>query len=116
MQGGILVIDEADASIHLMALMNIITLFHNDELNIHNAQLVCNTHNPIFLNSNLFRPDEIKFVVRDEKIHCSTHYSLSDFDTAGEKGVRKGDNYLKNYYVDCYGEIKDIALHLSFNI
>ena len=31
-----------------MALMNIVTIFHNDELNIHNAQLVFNTHNPIF--------------------------------------------------------------------
>jgi AAA15 family ATPase/GTPase len=50
-RGGILVVDEFDASIHPMALMNIITLFHNDELNTHKAQLVFNTHNPIFLNS-----------------------------------------------------------------
>ncbi len=34
-----------------MALMNIITVFHNDELNTNNAQLIFNTHNPIFLNS-----------------------------------------------------------------
>jgi len=109
-QGGILIVDEFDASIHPMALMNIITLFHNDELNIYNAQLVFNTHNPIFLNSNLFRRDEIKFVDRDESTHCSTHYSLSDFGTAGAKGVRKSDDYMKNYFVDRYGAIKSIDL------
>lgn len=109
-EGGILVVDEFDASIHLMALMNIITLFHNDELNTHNAQLVFNTHNPIFLNSNLFRRDEIKFVDRDDETHCSTHYSLSDFGTAGAKGVRLSEDYMKNYFVDRYGAIKSIDL------
>ena len=110
MQGGVLVVDEFDASIHPMALMNIITLFHNDELNTHKAQLVFNTHNPIFLNSNLFRRDEIKFVDRDDETHCSTHYSLSDFGTAGAKGVRMTEDYLKNYFVDRYGAIKSIDL------
>lgn len=109
-QGGILVVDEFDASIHPMALMNIITLFHNDELNTHRAQLVFNTHNPIFLNSNLFRRDEIKFVDRDDETHCSTHYSLSDFGTAGVNGVRKTEDYMKNYFVDRYGAIKSIDL------
>ena len=109
-RGGILVIDEFDASIHPMALMNIITIFHNDELNTRHAQLVFNTHNPIFLNSNLFRRDEIKFVDRDEETHCSTHYSLSDFGTAGPKGVRKTEDYMKNYFVDRYGAINTIDL------
>lgn len=109
-EGGILVVDEFDASIHPMALMNIITLFHNDELNTHNAQLVFDTHNPIFLNSNLFRRDEIKFVDRDDETHCSTHYSLSDFGTAGAKGVRLSEDYMKNYFVDRYGAIKSIDL------
>lgn len=109
-QGGVLVVDEFDASIHPMALMNIVTIFHNDELNIHNAQLVFNTHNPIFLNPNLFRRDEIKFVNRDDETHCSTHYSLSDFGTAGTSGVRKTDDYMKNYFVDRYGAIKSIDL------
>jgi len=109
-KGGVLIVDEFDASIHPMALMNIITLFHNDELNTHRAQLVFNTHNPIFLNSNLFRRDEIKFVDRDDESHCSTHYSLSDFGTAGANGVRKTEDYMKNYFIDRYGAIKSIDL------
>lgn len=49
--GGTLIVDEFDASIHPMALMSIINVFHNDDVNIHHAQLIFNTHNPIFLNS-----------------------------------------------------------------
>lgn len=106
--GGTLVVDEFDASIHPMALMSIINVFHNDDINIHHAQLVFNTHNPIFLNSNLFRRDEIKFVERDDESHFSTLYSLSDFGTTGEKGVRKHEDYMKNYFISQYGGIKDI--------
>ena len=100
--------DEFDASIHPMALMNIINIFHNDELNPNHAQLIFNTHNPIFLNANLFRRDEIKFVERNEEDHCSLHYALSDFGTAGKMGVRMSSDYMKGYFVNRYGAIKDI--------
>ena len=40
----------------------------------------------------------------------STHYFLSDFGTAGAKGVRKSDDYMKNYFVDRYGAIKSVDL------
>lgn len=106
--GGTLVVDEFDASIHPMALMSIINVFHNDDINIHHAQLIFNTHNPIFLNSNLFRRDEIKFVEREDESHYSTLYALSDFGTTGENGVRKHEDYMKNYFISQYGAIKDI--------
>lgn len=106
--GGTLVVDEFDASIHPMALMSIINIFHNNDINIHHAQLVFNTHNPIFLNSNLFRRDEIKFVERDDENHYSILYALSDFGTSGDKGVRKNEDYMKNYFSGQYGAIKDI--------
>lgn len=106
--GGTLIVDEFDASIHPIALMNIINIFHNDDINIHHAQLIFNTHNPIFLNSNLFRRDEIKFVERDDENHFSTLYALSDFGTSGDKGVRKHEDYMKNYFINQYGAVKDI--------
>ncbi|MCG8483837.1 MAG: ATP-binding protein [Clostridia bacterium] len=106
--GGTLVVDEFDASLHPMAVMSIINIFHNDDINTKNAQLIFNTHNPIFLNSNLFRRDEIKFVERDDRTHCSTHYSLSDFGTSGDNGVRKHEDYLKHYFISKYGAIKDV--------
>ena len=52
LNGATLVVDELDASLHPMAIMSIVNIFHNDEINKKNAQLIFNTHNPIFLNSN----------------------------------------------------------------
>jgi hypothetical protein len=106
--GATLIVDEFDASIHPMALMNIINIFHNDDINKNHAQLIFNTHNPIFLNSNLFRRDEIKFVERNDDTSYSEIYALSDFGTSAEKGVRKREDYMKNYFVCKYGAIKDI--------
>lgn len=104
--GATLVVDELDASIHPMAIMNIINIFHNDEINTKGAQLIFNTHNPIFLNNALLRRDEIKFVEKEE--NGSIHYSLSDFGTNGNKGVRNTEDYMKNYFVNKYGAIRDI--------
>ena len=106
--GGTLVMDEFDASLHPMAVMSIINIFHNDEINKNHAQLIFNTHNPIFLDSNLFRRDEIKFVERDDETHISELYSLSDFGTDGKSGVRKSDDYMKHYFMDRYGAIRDV--------
>ena len=106
--GGTLFVDEFDASLHPMALMSIINIFHNNEINKRHAQLIFNTHNPIFLNRNLFRRDEIKFVDRNETDHISELYSLADFGTSGKNGVRKNDDYMKNYFIDRYGAIRDL--------
>ena len=106
LKGCTLIMDEFDASIHPMALMNIINIFHNDELNKKNAQLIFNTHNPIFLDASLLRRDEIKFVERDDSTGRSSLYALSDFRTAA--GYRKGEDYMNNYFVSRYGAIKDI--------
>ena len=106
--GAVLIVDEFDASIHPMALNSIINVFHNDDINVKHAQLIFNTHNPIFLNSNIFRRDEIKFVEREEDTNQSILYALSDFGTTGDKGVRQHEDYMKNYFVGRYGAIKDI--------
>lgn len=104
--GQTLIIDEFDASIHPMALMSIINVFHNDEINKNGAQLVFNTHNPIFLDRNLYRRDEIKLLERDEETNNSNLYSLSDFGTSGPNGVRNTADYMKNYFINRYGAIK----------
>ncbi len=112
--GAALVVDEFDASIHPIALMNILNLFHNDEINVKHAQLIFNTHNPIFLNSNLLRRDEIKFVERDSADYTSILFALSDYGTSGENGVRKNDDYLKSYLSNQYGGIVDIDFSSVF--
>lgn len=110
MTGATLVVDEFDASIHPKAVASIINIFHDDNINKNKAQLIFNTHNPTFLNPNLFRRDEIKFVARDEN-GISEHYSLSDFKTAGRNGVRKNDDFLSNYMDSRYGAINDVELY-----
>jgi AAA15 family ATPase/GTPase len=108
LNGGTLIVDEFDSALHPMAVMSIVNLFHNNDLNKKNAQLIFNTHNPIFLNANLFRRDEIKFVERKEQTHESIHYSLSDFGTSGDNAVRMHGDYIKNYFIGRYGAIMDM--------
>ncbi len=112
--GGTIIIDEFDASLHPMVLMSIITAFHNPDINKTQAQLIFNTHNPIFLNSNLFRRDEIKFVEKSEENKTSSIYSLADFKTSGPAGVRKGEDYMRNYFINNYGAVKDIDFSTLF--
>ncbi|MCD8027285.1 MAG: ATP-binding protein [Erysipelotrichaceae bacterium] len=45
--GSVLILDEFDAHIHPMAIMSIVNIFHDDEINKNHAQLIFNTHNPI---------------------------------------------------------------------
>ncbi|MBR0099638.1 MAG: ATP-binding protein [Treponema sp.] len=107
--GGVLLIDEFDTSLHPMVVMNIINIFHDDTINKNHAQLIFNTQNPIFLNNNLFRRDEIKFVERSDENNFSELYSLSDFGTKGTN-ARKGKDYMNNYFMSKYGAIRDIDL------
>ena len=100
--------DELDASLHPMLVMNLISLFHNDEVNKNQAQLIFNTHNPIYLNNKLLRRDEIKFVERDKNTKSSSLYALSDFKTNGETSVRKTSDYMKNYFTNRYGAIENV--------
>lgn len=107
-QGAVLVMDELDSSLHPMIVMNLISIFHNDGVNTNGAQIIFNTHNPIYLNHNLLRRDEIKFVERDKETKSSTLYALSDFKANGEASVRKTSDYMKNYFISRYGAIEDI--------
>lgn len=107
-KGAVLVMDEMDASLHPMIIMNLISIFHNDGVNKNGAQIIFNTHNPIYLNHNLLRRDEIKFVERDNESKSSSLYALSDFKANGEASVRKTSDYMKNYFINRYGAIVDI--------
>lgn len=109
-EGAALVMDELDASLHPMIIMNIISIFHNDDINKKGAQLIFNTHNPIYLNHKLLRRDEIKFVERDAATKSSSLYALSDFKANGEASVRKTSDYMKNYFINRYGAIVDMDL------
>ncbi|TCL56029.1 hypothetical protein EDC14_105210 [Hydrogenispora ethanolica] len=103
--GSVLVVDELDASLHPDLVAAIVSVFNNPKLNTNGAQLIFNTHNPIYLNKNIFRRDQILFVAKDRDTYESELYSLADFKTYGEKAVRDDERFMKNYLAGKYGAI-----------
>ncbi len=101
-KGGVFVIDEFDAAIHPELVKGIISLFNDPSVNINGAQLIFTTHNPIYLNNQIFRRDQIKFVEKDKDTYESIIYSLADF---GSTDVRNDQNYLINYFKGKYGTL-----------
>jgi uncharacterized protein len=100
--GSTLILDEFDSSINPELIVGIIKVFDNPKINKKGAQLIFTTHNPIYLNKNLFRRDEILFVEKDSKTYESKIYSLDDFN------IRNDEVYLKNYLSGKYVDIPSI--------
>jgi AAA15 family ATPase/GTPase len=112
--GNTLVVDELDSSMHTSTIVSLISVFHNDDINVKHAQLVFSTHNPIYLSTHLFRRDEIKFVDRDEETNSSIHYTLTDISGSGAFRVRKKEDVLKNYLSGEYGAFKLLSFSEVF--
>ncbi|MEI6286605.1 MAG: ATP-binding protein [Bacillota bacterium] len=107
-KGYCLVVDELDSSLHPDLMAGIIRVFNNPEINTKGAQLIFTTHNPVLLNKNLFRKDQIVFVSKDKETFESEVYSLADFKTYGENAVRGDEVYLKNYINGKYGALPSV--------
>ena len=97
--GGSLIIDEFDSSLHPEIVKGIIALFNDSTVNTKGTQLIFTTHNPIYLNKEMFRRDQIFFVEKDRFNYQSTLYTLTDF---GSEEVRNDENYLINYFKGKY--------------
>lgn len=98
-EGKTLFIDEIDKSLHPILVEHIIKKFYNEEINKHNAQLICNTHETNLLNLDIFRRDEIMFTEKENKTGISTLYSLAEFSP------RKDENIEKAYLLGRFGAI-----------
>ena len=109
--GMVLFIDELDAKLHPLLTRYIINLFHKEETNIGNGQLIYSTHDTVNLNKDTFRRDEIWFAEKD-KDGISTIYSLSDYKINDTK-VRNDATYNKDYLSGRYGAIPVLE---DFNI
>ncbi len=103
-QGKVAVIDEIDRSLHPMLVRYIVELFHNPKVNIHNAQLLFNTHDTNLLSLDIFRRDQIYFVEKDYSKGTTELYSLDEFS------VRKQENIRKGYLQGRYGSIPFLGL------
>ncbi len=78
-EGRTVFVDELDISFHSLMTEYLIQLFHNPEINKHNAQLIFSTHDTSMLKSELFRRDQIWFTEKDH-FGGSNIYSLSEFE------------------------------------
>ncbi len=97
--GEILIVDELANKLHPNLVCKLVEIFNSKERNPKNAQLIFNTHDTNLLSSGLFRRDQIWFTEKN-RYGASSLYSLSDF-----KGVRKDEDYEKNYVRGKYGAI-----------
>ncbi len=80
--GGILIIDELENSLHPKLSRFLVNLFHYNESNPKNAQLILATHETNLLDKSLFRKDQIWLTEKDEQGRTEL-FSLSDIEGLG---------------------------------
>lgn len=106
--GGILVIDELDASLHPLLTLSITRLFNSTEHNPKNAQLIFSTHDTNLFSYGKFRRDQIYFIEKDKNF-SSDLYSLVEYKGDGGIKVRKDRKFEKDYIQGKYGAIPFIG-------
>jgi AAA15 family ATPase/GTPase len=107
--GGVLVIDELDASLHPLLTLAITKLFNSNEHNPKDAQLIFATHDTNLLSYGNYRRDQIYFVEKDQ-YGASDLYSLVEYKEEGaSKAVRKDRSFEKDYIHGRYGAIPFIG-------
>jgi AAA15 family ATPase/GTPase len=104
MNGGVLVVDELDASLHPLLTLAITKLFNSNEHNPKNAQLIFATHDTNLLHYGEYRRDQIYFVEKDQ-YGASDLYSLVEY----KETVRNDRSFEKDYIQGRYGAIPFIG-------
>lgn len=93
-----LIIDELECSLHPKLTRLIIKLFHSEQTNPKNAQLIFATHDQTIFSPKFFRRDQLWMVSKND-VGSSELYSLSDFR------VRPDSSYDKDYMQGRYGAV-----------
>jgi len=106
--GGILVIDELDASLHPLLTLSITRLFNSKEHNSKNAQLIFSSHDTNLFSYGKYRRDQIYFIEKDKNF-SSNLYSLVEYKGDGGITVRKDRKFEKDYIQGKYGAIPYIG-------
>ncbi|MCG3676220.1 AAA family ATPase [Aliarcobacter butzleri] len=107
--GNVLVIDELHDNFHPLMVKFLIDMFHNNDMNKSNAQLIFTTHETSVLNQNIFRRDQIWFCEKQNR--ATTLYPLTDFSP--RKGV---EDLEKGYLSGRYGALpffQDISMAMG---
>ncbi len=98
-KGGLLCIDELEASLHPMIALEILRLFNDPAHNVRGAQLLFTTHDTNLLGNVLgespLRRDQIWFTEKDAT-GATKLYPLTDFHPRKEENLERG--YLQGRY------------------
>lgn len=97
--GYVLVIDELHDNLHPLIVKFLVKLFHSEDTNPKNAQLIFSTHDTSILNQEIFRRDQIWFCDKDSN-QATRLYPLTDFSP--RKGV---ENLERGYLSGRYGAL-----------
>lgn len=98
-KGYVLVIDELHDNLHPKMVKYLVDLFHNDETNPNNAQLIFTTHETSILNQEVFRRDQVWFCEKDKE-QATTLYPLTDFSPRKDR-----ENIEQGYLSGRYGAL-----------
>ena len=101
--GKVICADEFDSHLHPMLLMFLVGLFHNPEVNTHNAQLVMSLHTTELLSLKVMRRDQIYFIEKNPDTFASELYSLDEFSPRTREDVRKA------YLLGRYGSVPHLG-------
>lgn len=105
--GGLLVVDEVDSSLHPHLTARLINLFRDAETNPGHAQLLFTSHDATLLDDEILARDEIWFVEKDPDSGATKLYPLTDFRP------RKYENVEGRYLAGGYGAVP-VLTHTRF--
>jgi hypothetical protein len=103
--GGVLVIDEVDSSLHPRLTGRLLEMFKNPETNARNAQLVVACQDATLLGRDLgedILPRDAVWFVKKDRNGMTTLYPLSDFKP------RKDENTERRYLSGSYGAVAQL--------
>ncbi|MBN2327208.1 MAG: ATP-binding protein [Candidatus Omnitrophica bacterium] len=93
--GDSIFIDEIGAKMHPLLVRDVIRMFHNNQSNSKNAQLIFTTHDTTQLNKDILRRDQIWFTEKNDA-GATILYPLTDFKPRKDESLQKG--YLAGRY------------------
>lgn len=118
LENNILLIDEFDSSLH-HKLTRALLILMNSEIN-EDAQFIMTSHDVKLLSPQLFRKDQINFVLRND---CQVEIvSLDDFKANSNRDIRSNSNFEKMYVqerivplpnTDIYQVIEEFNKHVT---
>lgn len=88
-KGSLLFVDEIDASLHPVLVIELVRTFLNQDTNPNGAQLVFTAHNPCLLEHDLLRRDQIWFTEKTA-VGATKLYPLSDYSPRKDESIVMG--------------------------